>query len=217
VLQAGRAAIDLYVHPPDRMLLAARWASALHRMAHSAPPGSDAQLAFTKAWASSVASAEHADEVRRLLATTDGGDILPGLTVDTDMRWSLLHRLVIIGEAGDGSIDAELERDNTATGRRQAAYARAARPTVEAKAEAWVSAVESAELPNALLAATVSGFAHPEQKELLRPYVERYLDAVPKVWAERTNETAQTIIVRLFPRVLADAETADTVRTWLEN
>src|SRR5690606_2270780 len=217
VLAAARNAIDLYADPADRLLLSSRWASALHRLAHEAEPGSDHQLAFVRAWASAVASAEHIEEVRALLATEDGGDIMPGLAVDTDLRWSLLHRLVVIGAAGDGAIDAELERDNTATGRRQAAYARAARPTVEAKAEAWVSAVESAELPNALLAATVSGFAHPEQKELLRPYVERYLDAVPKVWAERTNETAQTIIVRLFPRVLADAETADTVRTWLEN
>jgi aminopeptidase N len=39
---------------------------------------------------------------------------------------------------------------------------------------------------------------------------------VPKIWAERTNESAQTIVVRLFPRVLADLDTARTVRDWLE-
>ncbi|HSI93669.1 MAG TPA: ERAP1-like C-terminal domain-containing protein, partial [Jiangellaceae bacterium] len=216
VLMTARNAVDLYADPADRLLLSARWASALHRLAHEAEPGSDEQLAFTRAWVSSVASAEHVEELRSLLATEDGGAILPGLTVDTDLRWSLLHRLVIVGEAGDGAIDAELERDNTATGRRRAAYARAARPTTEAKATAWSQAVESDQLPNAILAATVSGFAHPEQRQFIRPYVQRYLDAVPKVWAERTNESAQTIITRLFPRVLAEAETAETVRAWLE-
>jgi aminopeptidase N len=205
----------MYADPADRLLVSSRWSSALHRMAHSAEPGSDQQLAFTRAWATSVASAEHVEELRALLNTSDGGDILPGLTVDTDLRWALLHRLVIIGAAGDGAIDAELERDNTAAGRKQAAYARASRPTAEAKAEAWAKAVESDQLPNALLSATTAGFAHSEQREHVRPYVPLYLDAVPRVWAERTNESAQTIVVRLFPRVLADVETAETVRSWL--
>ncbi|HEX6335811.1 MAG TPA: aminopeptidase N [Jiangellaceae bacterium] len=216
VLASAKNAIDRYADPADRLLLSSRWSSALHRMARDAEAGSDQQLAFTRAWAGSVASAEHIEELRALLNTTDGGDVLPGLAVDTDLRWTLLHRLVIVGAAGDGAIDDELERDNTATGRRQAAYARAARPSAEAKATAWAQAVESDELPNALLSATCSGFAHPEQRELVRPYVPLYLDAVPRVWAARTNESAQTIVVRLFPRILADMETAETVRSWLE-
>ncbi len=216
VLATARNAIDLYADPADRLLLASRWSSALHRMARDAEPGSDQQLAFARAWAASVASAEHVEELRALLNTTDGGDILPGLTVDTDLRWALLHRLVIIGAAGDGAIEAELERDNTAAGQKQAAYARASRPTAEAKAEAWMQAVESDELPNALLAATVAGFNHPEQRQLVRPYVPLYLDAVPRVWAQRTTESAKTIVARMFPRVLADEDTAATVRSWLE-
>jgi aminopeptidase N len=215
VLQTARNAIDLYADPADHILLSSRWASALHRMAHAAVPGGDAQLAFTRAWVSGVASEDHVEEVRSLLATSDGGDILPGLTVDAELRWALLQRLVVIGEAGDGAIEAELERDDTATGRRHARRAYASRPTVEAKSHAWTQTVDSDELPNALLSATVGGFAHTEQRELVRPYVEQYLQAVPKVWAERTNKSAQTIVVGLFPRVLADVQTAETVRTWL--
>jgi aminopeptidase N len=62
----------------------------------------------------------------------------------------------------------------------------------------------------------VEGFAQPEQHELVRPYVGRYLDAVPRVWSERTSDIARTIIVRLFPRVLSDQASADTVRAWLD-
>jgi aminopeptidase N len=217
VLAAGRTSIDLYADPLDRMMLSARWASGLRRLTGVAEPGSDSQLAFTRAWAAVAASPEHVDELWSLLDTTDGGEILPGLRVDTDLRWSLLHRLVIVGAAGDAHIDAELARDDTATGRRQAAYALAARPTEQAKQDAWAQAVESDELPNALLRSTTEGFHQPEHRELIRPYVDRYLDAVPRLWKERTSESARTIIVRMFPRLLADAEIADRIRRWLDN
>jgi len=217
VLAAARMAIHQYADPPDRLMLLARWASALRRMAGTAEPGSDAQLAFTRAWAAVAASPEHVDDLRALLETTDGGTLLPGLDVDTDLRWSLVHRLVILGAVGADAIESELARDHTATGRRHAAYARAARPTEQAKEEAWAQSVESDELPNALLFAAVDGFAQPEQHELVRPYVGRYLDAVPRVWSERTSDTARAIVARLFPRILADRTTADMVRAWLDH
>ncbi|HZY29868.1 MAG TPA: ERAP1-like C-terminal domain-containing protein, partial [Jiangellaceae bacterium] len=217
VLAAGRTAVDLFADPLDRMMLSARWASGLRRLAGVMEAGSDSQLAISRAWAAVAASPEHVEQLWFLLDTTDGGDILPGLQVDTDLRWSLLHRLVIIGAAGDAHIAAELDRDDTATGRRQAAYALAARPTEQAKADAWAQTVESDELPNALLRATVDGFHQPEHLELVRPYVGRYLEAIPRLWAERTTDTAKTIIVRLFPRLLADAEIADTIRSWLND
>jgi aminopeptidase N len=215
VLAAARTAIHQYADPPDRLMLLALWAGALRRMAGTAEPGSDAQLAFTRGWAAVAASPEHIHDLQALLETSDGGTVLPGLDVDTDLRWTLLHRLVILGAAHQDAIDAELARDDTATGRRQAAYARAARPTEDAKVEAWARSVESDELPNALLLATVEGFGQPEQLELIRPYVSRYLDAVPELWSERTTDTARTIISRLFPRILADQTTADVVREWL--
>ncbi len=63
----------------------------------------------------------------------DGTLTLEGLTVDADLRWALLQRLAATGAADDGEIDAELRRDDTATGQRQAALARAARPTRSGK------------------------------------------------------------------------------------
>ena len=216
VLAASRTAIDLYADPLDRLMLSARWASGLRRLAEIMDAGSDSQLAFTRAWAAVAASPEHVDQLWALLDTTDGGEILPGLRVDTDLRWSLLHRLVIIGAAGDDHIAAELARDDTATGRRQAAYALAARPTEQAKADAWAETVESDELPNALVRATTEGFHQPEQRELIRPYLGPYLEAIPRLWAQRTTDSARSIIVRMFPRLLADPEIAERIRSWLD-
>jgi aminopeptidase N len=212
LLATTRTAIDVYADPADRLSLASRYASGVHRLAHGAEPGSDEQLAFTRAWVAVAASPEHLDEVAGLL---DGSVELPGLVVDTDLRWLLLQRLLVVGRAGADEIEAELARDDTAAGHRHAAYARAARPTAQAKAEAWALAVESDTLPNAQLAATASGFGQPEHRALLRPYVDRYLEAAPRLWAERTIEMAQTLVVRLFPRVLADEETVRRVGEWL--
>ena len=62
----------------------------------------------------------------------DGSVRLDGLSVDTDLRWALLARLVSRGGGprgfGVAEIEAELERDATDAGERHAATCRAAIP-----------------------------------------------------------------------------------------
>ena len=99
----------------------------------------------------------------------DGERPLEGLTIDTDLRWHLLHQLVAAGRADDDEVDRELDRDDTATGRRQAAAALAARPSGDAKAEAWASVMDDDELPNAIQTAMIGGFPQVGQLDLLRP------------------------------------------------
>jgi aminopeptidase N len=114
---------------------------------------------------------------------------------------------VTVGVFGDAEIDAELLRDDTATGRRQAAVARAARPTAEAKAQAWADIVDRTDLPNAILEATIGGFMHPDQIELLTPYREKYFSILGGLWKSRTNETATNVTVGLYPFLLVDDTT----------
>ena len=135
--------------------------------------------------------------------------------VDTDLRWRLLHALAAHGAAGAAEIDAELERDPTATGQRQAERARALVPTAEAKERAWQRAVYDDELPNAIQEAIISGFSHPGQRSLLGPYVERYFEVVAEVWSRRTSERAQAVVVGLFPSWAVDKDTVDAADTWL--
>ena len=142
-----------------------------------------------RAYAATARTPEQTDVVRAWLS----GDAPEVLAVDTDLRWSLLQRLVAQGAADPAEIEAELARDDTATGRRQAATARALIPTLEAKEAAFASAVETDDLPNALLVATVAGFVHPDQRELHRAFLDRYFDAVPHVWETRT------IVMGLYP------------------
>jgi len=49
----------------------------------------------------------------------------------------------------------------------------------------FLRAVESDDLPNALLVATLSGFVQNDQRELLRAFLPRYFAAIPDVWRLR--------------------------------
>jgi aminopeptidase N len=206
LLRLTRSAIDPYGDPARRDERLARLAEAELEHLLAAPPGSDHQLAWARALAASATSGEHAAFLQGLL---DGSRSVDGLVVDTELRWTLLHRLVALGVAGDAEIDAELRRDDTAAGRRHALACRAARPTPAAKEEAWRLAVDSDELPNAEQAAVIGGFVQIEQRELLRPFRDRYFAVVADIWRERTSEIAQNIVVGLYPSVLAEQETVD--------
>ena len=185
---------------------------ALRFRLDTAPPGSDAQLTVVNALAASVLPAPVLERMRGWLLDVA---VPAGLTVDTDLRWRLLHALVAHGAAGAAEIDAELQRDPTATGQRQAERARALVPTPEAKERAWERALYDDDIPNAVQEAIISGFNHPAQRALLGPYVERYFAAVAEVWSRRTSERAQAVVVGLFPAWAVEKSTVDAADAWL--
>ena len=51
--------------------------------------------------------------------------------------------------------------------------------------------------------------------ELMRPFVDRYFAAIEDVWATRTNEIAQQIVIGLYPTRLADQALVDSSDAWL--
>ena len=204
VLRQLRAAVDQYAVPEHRSGYLRRIAEKTHELALAAEPGSDHQLAFTKALIGAATTDEQLDLLAALLS---GTVVWEGLIVDADLRWSLLHRLVATGRLEDDAIEAEVTADDTATGRRQAAYARAARPTAVAKELAWADIIDRTDLPNDITGATMGGFVQPDQVALLAPYRDRYFEALPRIWANGTTDMAQGITVGLYPFLLVDDET----------
>jgi len=202
----GLTAINLYAAPEHREPLLTRFAAAARASMLAAEPAGDHQLAWVRAFASAATSPADLDLVEDLLA---GRELLPGLVVDAELRWHLLRRLVVIGRAGDVEIDAELARDATAAGARHAAGARAARPSGEAKAEAWRLAVDDETVPNAIQSAIIGGFAQIEQPDVLRPFVERYFAEVGRMWEQRPGEMAQNVAVGLYPGLFIEPATIE--------
>ncbi|MER5841138.1 aminopeptidase N [Streptomyces prasinus] len=207
-----KLAIDLYAAPNAREALLNRWTEATLAHLRAAEAGSDHQLAWARAFAATARKPEQLDLLDSLL---DGTKTVEGLAVDTELRWAFVQRLAAVGRYDESEIAAEYERDKTAAGERHAATARAARPSEEAKAEAWASVVESDKLPNALQEAVIAGFVQTDQRELLAPYTDRYFEALAGVWESRSHEMAQQIVVGLYPSIQVSEETLEKTDAWL--
>ena len=212
VLRQTRMAIDQFAADQHRTEYLMRFAFRLLELARAAEPGSDRQLAFTRSFAGAATTNEHLEIVESLL---DGTTVWSGLEIDTDLRWFLLQQLVSAGTRGLSAIDEELSRDDTATGRRQAAMARASIPTAEAKASAWKEILHNTELPNAMLEATIGGFLDRAHCHLTDPYIAPYFEVLPRIWDERTMEIAQSITMGLFPAYSVDQRTIDQADAFL--
>jgi aminopeptidase N len=212
LLRQAQSALTLFADPAWAPTGRASLATSAHAAMLAAEAGSDLQLAWARAFGSLASTPEHLALLEGLLA---GTTTVAGLAVDAELRWHLLHRLVSLGRVGDEQIDAEVAGDPTAAGQRLAASCRAARPTAEAKAAAWSSLVESDELPNAVQAAVIGGFVNAEQTALLEPYLEPYFAAVGPLWASRTVEMAQNLVVGLYPTLLVSPAVVERTDTYL--
>lgn len=202
----------IYVTPERRERTIRRAGNALLELAEGAEPGSDAQLQFVQAFASLASTDAHVTVLRGLL---DGGHVIEGLAVDEDLRWQLLDGLVLNGAAGEAEIDAELARDDTATGRQFAARARATVPTAEAKARAFASIVDEEGASNLIVRFTAAGLQHVHDPAVLASLIERYHAAIVPIWESRTYQIAEQLIVGLYPSVVASEELAAATRAWL--
>jgi len=208
---AGQA-VAYYTAPAGRAAVRARWESGLRELLENAEPGSDAQLALTRAFA----AAAHTDEAVDLVAAIlDGSVVIEGLDVDTDVRWALVASLAAAGRAEEDRIAEELERDTTISGQERAAAARTARPTAEAKAAAWRDAVERDDVANETQRQVAYSFCRSDQAEVLAPYLEKYLATAETIWEEKGTQRASTVLVGMFPLPLTSPETLARVDEWI--
>lgn len=179
-------------------------ADRLLELARGAEPGSDHQLAFVNALLSSVLSPRHVEVLTGLLDGDPAEQGLAGLDVDTDLRWRVVVALATAGVIdADGPetprIDAEVRNDPTAAGKRHGAQASAARPQLAVKEQAFTAVVEDDTLANAVSRAMIAGISAPGQSELLKPFTERYFAVIAGVWARRSSEVAQSVVIGLYP------------------
>ena len=202
--QAGQA-VRRFADPAWRQTGLALMAEALRDLLHDAPTSSDTQLAYVRAVTGAAISA---DDLALLAGLLDGSVVLDGLSVDTDLRWSLLWRLVSRGARGEDEIDAELARDATDAGERHAAACRAAIPTAEAKQEAWETLIRG-ELTIAMFRAVLAGFADPDQPELVEPYWEKYIEVVGDVWRNWSSAMAQDFVSGVYAACPISPETVE--------
>jgi aminopeptidase N len=211
VLGHAQFAIEHYVPEPERDARGSAWLRTSWEGLWCAPAASDSQLAWARAVADAAAfDDEHADDIRGMLL---GASSAPdGLPLDPDLRWSLWTSLSAVGRATEDDLRAELERDDTASGRTALIGALAARPEPEVKEAAWRSALTDPTLSNDHLDATIAGFRAGRHRDLTAAYDTDYFGSLNDVWRRRSIELAERIVVGLFPR----ADSVDDVDSWLD-
>jgi aminopeptidase N len=207
LLRQGNSAVNLYTSDEARPALAERWEAGLDGLVDSAEPGSDHQLALVRALAS--ASSDPA-RLRSILA---GG--LEGLSIDTDLRWTLVTALARLGDADEAEIAAELERDSTISGRERAAAARTIRPSAEAKEAGWQVAAVDPSTPNETRRQTAVAFQVSGQADVLEPFVDRYLEMATTIIDDMGVWIGQVALIYLFPLANPSQTTLDKVDAWL--
>ncbi|MEV6948512.1 aminopeptidase N [Streptomyces sp. NPDC051172] len=181
----------------------------------AAEPGGEQQLAWAR-FLATVASGP--DELSLLRGLLDGTEKVDGLEVDQELRWAFLEPLAAHGAADETVLAAELARDDTASGKRHQVRCLAARPSEAVKAQAWAQVVESDALSNALVEATIAGFAQPSQRELIAPYAPKYFAAIERVWRERSIQIGMDVVRGLFPSCPTEQgaqSTLDSADAWL--
>jgi len=176
-----------------------------------AEPGSGFQLAWARVYASTARSESELALLRDWLE----GDPPDGLVIEAELRWRLVQALAAGGQLGEAEIQAELDRDRTASGERQATTATALIATPEAKEAAWRRLTGPEALPNWLQRALLIGFHHPSQLALTRPYVDRFFEVTDQIWASRDSEPAQEFVELAYPAQHVSEATVAATDAWL--
>jgi aminopeptidase N len=209
----ANSALVHYAAPEWRQTGGELLAQGALRELEAAEPGSEHQLAWARFFATVASGETDLALLKRLL---DGAESIDGLEVDQELRWAFLEPLAAHGVADESVLAAELARDDTASGKRHQVRCLAARPSAAVKAQAWAQVVESDALSNALVEATIAGFAQPSQRELTAPYAEKYFAAIERVWRERSIQIGMDVVRGLFPALQDRPETLEATDAWLQ-
>ncbi|MET7399987.1 aminopeptidase N [Dactylosporangium sp. NPDC005572] len=211
-IRQAQSALVFYADPAWAPEGWAQIAATARTALASAEPGSGFQLAWARSFA---AAARSESDLAVLSGWLRGEDVPAGLTIQADLRWGILHALIANGAADPAEIEAELDRDRTASGERQAALARALVPTPESKAETWRRLVEDHNLPNWLQRSLLQGFQHSAQTALTAPYVAAYFDSLTTVWEHRDSEPAAEFVELGYPAFQVSEDTVARTEAWL--
>ncbi|MEV4642870.1 aminopeptidase N [Actinoplanes sp. NPDC049548] len=211
-LRQAATTLTMYADPQWAPTGWAQLAATARTALAAAEPGSGFQLAWARAY---LGAARSPEELAVLRGWLEGRDIPEGLTVDTELRWSLLEALAARGAATDEEIGAELDADRTASGEREAALARALLPTPENKAAVWAKLTGGEKLPNWLNRSLLQGFQSSTQVELTAPYAPKFFEVVDHVWARSDSEPAQEFVMLAYPAYQVSEETVALTDAWL--
>ena len=182
------------------------FADRLLDLARESAPGSDHQLAFVNALCTSVLSPNHIAVLATLLDNEPAAVNLPGLVIDTDLRWRIVTALAAARrDRRRRHRDAVHRRRGAARPDRGGQAATpprpsAARPQAAVKDAAWQQVDRGRHagqhhrpLDHRRVRSAGSGAS------CWRRSGAKYFGAISGVWERRSSEVAQTVVIGLYP------------------
>jgi aminopeptidase N len=105
-------------------------------------------------------------------------EALSAHVTEPNLRWRRLIRLAELDQLDESDLEQLLAEDPDPDAWMNAARARAAVPSAEAKAQAWQAVVVDRKIPLGFLFEFGCAFWRPGQEDLLTPYAEKFLQSL---------------------------------------
>ncbi|AFH91409.1 aminopeptidase N [Corynebacterium pseudotuberculosis] len=192
-------------------------ANALLEGAYNAQPGSDAQLAFVQALAKILITKDAATE---FAAIVSGDSSLPGLTVDSDLRWWALTALIAHGDITGVAVRESVEKlrsmDHSSASELAALRAYAAQPNAKAKEEVFAEVTDTKNtLSNLFLRHKLEGLTFAGSGPYLTQFNSAIFALAEKIWAEMSSEVALATLSGIYPHWDVSAQGIENAREFL--
>ena len=211
----GRANLAQRAYTPDEMRLEqgrALYALAEPELRRADDP--DLRILWARAL---VTAAQEPDTISSALRLADQGTGIDGFELDQEMRWSLVIKAMSHGlDRAEARLAAELERDPSDRGQRNAETARIATPDAAVKAAAWSAIRDDDDASLFDLRSKMHGFFTWHQRELTAPYAERFFDEVGDIFRLKTKDFATTYFASLYPHHLPTDTTVKRTESLIE-
>ncbi len=137
-----------------------------------------------------------------------GTGLPPGLADDSDFRWLVVRALARLDAIDDDDIDMLRAQDATLTGDHAALAARATRPSAATKRWAWAELTATGERSNYERNALAGAFWVGD-RDLLRPYVERYFADIPALGAHLGEDALGMVATLAYPLRVVEPATLE--------
>ena len=209
-LQCTERVIPCFVPPAGQPAARRTLAAAADELLERAGADSDAGLVAHR-----VLARTSPDEAR-LRAWLEGRDLPERLAGDLDLRWSIVRALAARGALDEQGVEQARRADDTLTGRLAALEASATIPTREAKERAWGRLTEVRGLSNYESLAVSRGLWSAPDLDLVRPFVERYPDAMVGLTSWMGDDALSRVATVAFPRTVVEPQTARMSAAMLE-
>jgi aminopeptidase N len=148
----------------------------------------------------------------RAAVTEDQLRALRELTADdVDLSWRALIRFAALGEFDQQEVDSLRERDPDPDSWLRVLAVEAAQPSAAAKEAAWMVVVDQRKVPTGNVSDVARAFWQPSQVELVAPYAERYLAALPALGGAGMI-VAMVVASAMFPMFGTGPEFLDRVQ-----